>query len=40
MNRVYHKGIANSGLASRMRQVLVLFLAVIAGILVSVSLNF
>lgn len=40
MNRVYYKSIANARLTSRMRQVVVLFFAVVAGILVSVSLNF
>ena len=40
MHRVYYKSVASAKVASRMRQVLVLFLAVIAGILVSVSLNF
>lgn len=40
MNRVYYKSVAHSGFSSRLRQVLVLFLAVVAGILVSVSINF
>jgi hypothetical protein len=40
MNRVAYRGIANDRMAARLRQVLVLFLAVVAGILLSVSINF
>ena len=40
MNRVDFRGIANARMAARLRQVLVLFLAVVVGILVSVSVNF
>lgn len=40
MNRVAYRGIANTRMASRLRQVLVLFLAVVVGILLSVSINF
>jgi hypothetical protein len=40
MNKVYYKGASSARLTSRMRQVVVLFLAVVAGILVSVSINF
>lgn len=40
MNRVYYRSITNARVASRLRQVLVLFLAVVVGILVSVSVNF
>ncbi|MGC1241582.1 MAG: hypothetical protein WA874_08330 [Chryseosolibacter sp.] len=40
MNRVTYRGIAQARMAARFRQVLVLFLAVVVGILVSVSINF
>ena len=40
MNRVAYRGVANARMAARIRQVLVLFLAVVVGILVSVSINF
>jgi hypothetical protein len=40
MNRVDFRVMANARLAARLRQVLVLFLAVVVGILVSVSYNF
>jgi len=40
MNRVAYRGIANARMAGRLRQVLVLFLAVVVGILLSVSINF
>lgn len=40
MNRVAYRGVANARMAARFRQVLVLFLAVVVGILVSVSINF
>jgi hypothetical protein len=40
MNRVDYRGIAHARMAARFRQVLVLFLAVVVGILVSVSINF
>lgn len=40
MNRVDFREIANARIAARLRQVLVLFLAVVAGILISVSVNF
>lgn len=40
MNRVDFRGIAQARTAARLRQVLVLFLAVVVGILVSVSVNF
>jgi hypothetical protein len=40
MNRVDFRDIAHARLAARLRQVLVLFLAVVVGILVSVSYNF
>ena len=40
MNRVAYRGVTNARMAARLRQVLVLFLAVVAGILVSVSINF
>ena len=39
MNRVDFRDIANARIAARFRQVLVLFLAVVAGILISVSVN-
>ncbi len=40
MNRVDFRGSAQARMAARLRQVLVLFVAVIVGILVSVSVNF
>jgi len=40
MNRVDFKEIANARIAARLRQVLVLFIAVVVGILLSVSINF
>ena len=40
MNRVDYRGYAHARMAARLRQVLVLFLAVVVGILVSVSVNF
>lgn len=40
MNRVDYRGIAHARMAARFRQALVLFLAVVVGILVSVSINF
>jgi hypothetical protein len=40
MNRVDYRGYAHARMAARLRQVLVLFVAVIVGILVSVSVNF
>lgn len=40
MNRVDYRSIANARMAARLRQVLVLFLAIIGGILISVSVNF
>ena len=40
MNRADFRNIANARIAARMRQVLVLFVAVVVGILVSVSFNF
>lgn len=41
MNRVDFRGYAHARMAARLRQVLVLFLAVVVGILVSVfSVNF
>ena len=40
MNRVDFRGNAHARMAARLRQVLVLFVAVVVGILVSVSVNF
>jgi hypothetical protein len=40
MNRVDFRGYAHARMAARLRQVLVLFVAVVVGILVSVSVNF
>ena len=40
MNRVYYRDVAHARMAARLRQVLVLFAAVVVGILVSVSVNF
>lgn len=40
MNRVDFKQMAHARIAARLRQVVVLFVAVIVGILVSVSVNF
>lgn len=40
MNRVDFRGNVQARIAARLRQVLVLFLAVVVGILVSVSVNF
>jgi len=40
MNRVDFRDIAHARIAARLRQVLVLFAAVVAGILISVSVNF
>lgn len=40
MNRVDFKQMANARIAARLRQILVLFVAVVVGILVSVSVNF
>ena len=40
MSRVDYRGISNTRMAARLRQVLVLFIAVVVGILVSVSVNF
>jgi hypothetical protein len=40
MNRVDFKQMAHARMAARLRQVVVLFAAVVIGILVSVSVNF
>lgn len=40
MNRVYYRSVNNARMVSRFRQMLVLFLAVVVGILISVSINF
>ena len=40
MNRVDYRDIAHARIAARLRQVLVLFAAVVVGILISVSVNF
>jgi hypothetical protein len=40
MNRVNFRDAAHARIAARLRQVLVLFAAVVVGILVSVSVNF
>lgn len=39
MNRVDFRDIANARIAARLRQVLVLFLAIVAGMLISISVN-
>lgn len=39
MNRVDFRDIANARIAARLKQVLMLFLAVVVGILISVSVN-
>ncbi len=40
MNRVDFRDIAKARIAARLKQVFVLFLAVVGGILISVSVNF
>jgi hypothetical protein len=40
MNRVDFRDIANAKMTARFRQVLVLFLAIVVGILISVGVNF